>query len=92
MGRKRPSMRPRVDVGRGAAGVAAARAKADEYAASIAPIIREIRTGGTTTLGGIAKELTRRRVPTARSGTWTSTMVRRLLQRLGIAPRRRRKS
>jgi hypothetical protein len=38
---------------RGAAGVAAARAKADEYAASLASTIREIRAGGTTTLQGV---------------------------------------
>jgi hypothetical protein len=75
---------------RGAAGLSAARAKADQYAASLASTIREIRAGGTTTLAGIAKELTHRRVRPSRGGTWTSTMVRRLLERLRVAPRRRR--
>jgi hypothetical protein len=76
---------------RGSAGLAASRAKADKYAASLAPIIQQIRAGGTTTLGGIAKALTYRRVRTPRGGIWNSTMVRRLLDRLGVA-RNRRKS
>jgi hypothetical protein len=75
-----------------AAGLAAAHAKADEYAASLAPHRRRIRSAGTVTLTGIAKELTNRRVRTPRGGTWTSTIVRRLLERLGVARSRRRKS
>jgi hypothetical protein len=88
-GRGRPSMRPRA--GKGSPAVAATRAKADAYAASLAPIIQEIRAGGITTLSGIARALTHRRVPLPRGGFWSSTTVARLLDRLGIAPSRRRR-
>ena len=58
-------------------------ARADQRAADLAPIIREIREAGITSRRGIARALKDRGIPTARGGTWTATGVRRVLDRLG---------
>lgn len=64
------------------AAVAAEIANADNYAADIRPIIEDIRAGGITSLQGIAQELTKRGILTARGTTgWDATRVRRLLAR-----------
>ncbi|MEI7606418.1 MAG: recombinase family protein [Rhodospirillaceae bacterium] len=58
------------------------RSAADAFAADLQPVIDEIRAGGVSSLSGIARELNRMEVPTARSGAWTSVHVSRLISRL----------
>ena len=60
---------------------AAHRAAADQFAANILPLVREIQTTGLTTLREIASALNARGVRTARGGQWHSTTVRNLLLR-----------
>lgn len=57
-------------------------AAADAFAESVAPIIKAIQVGGVTTLRGIARELSARRVETRRGGTWTPVQVGDLLKRI----------
>lgn len=57
-------------------------AGADEFARSIAPVIRAIQGAGVTTLRGIARELVVRKVETRRGGAWTPVQVGDLLKRL----------
>jgi DNA invertase Pin-like site-specific DNA recombinase len=57
-------------------------AGADEFARTIAPVIRDIQKTGVTSLRGIARELVARRVETRRGGTWTPVQVGDLLRRL----------
>jgi Recombinase len=45
------------------------------------PVIEAIRGDGTTSLCGIAKELHRRGILTARGGEWYATTVKNLLDR-----------
>ena len=66
-----------------AAGRAAMAGKAKARARDIAPVIAEIRAGGVTSLGGIARELAARNIPTASGSTaWLPVQVQRVLQRL----------
>jgi DNA invertase Pin-like site-specific DNA recombinase len=60
---------------------AATRAGADQFAANMLPIVREIQASGLTTLRDIAAALNARGVHTARGGEWHSTTVRNLLLR-----------
>lgn len=70
-----------------AAGRRAIVAKADRFAVEIAPTIARLRAGGARSLRSVADELNRRGVPTARRGRWTSTAVKRVLDRAGrLAP------
>ncbi len=62
-------------------GVARRKAMADQHAASVVPIIDEIRAAGITSLEGIATALTARGIPTARGGRWHASTVRNLLLR-----------
>ena len=64
-----------------AAGVAAAVASADRHAAQVLPVIEAIRGEGVTSLLGIAGELNRRGILTARGGRWYATTVRNLMGR-----------
>lgn len=69
------------DEGR-AASAASRAAAANARAADVLPIVEEVRASGVTSLGGIAKALSERGVPTARGGgRWTAEQVRRLLAR-----------
>ena len=61
------------------------RHQADQRAASMQPLIEEIRASGIITYAGIAKELNRREVPTARRGKWYPTTVLNLLSRSAAA-------
>ena len=54
---------------------------ADQHAASVVPIIEEIRAAGITNLEGIAQALCARGIRTARGGRWHATTVRNVLQR-----------
>lgn len=57
------------------------RAKADQFAEAILPIIEQIRSTGATTLTDIAKELNARQIKTARGRRWYPMTVRNILQR-----------
>lgn len=57
------------------------RAAADAFAASLAPVIDDIRSDGHTTVSAITRELNRLAVPTARGGRWHRASVRRLILR-----------
>lgn len=62
--------------------VSTIKAKADAFASDLRPIIADIKASGIVSLGGIAKELTTRRISTARGGPWTKANVSNLLARL----------
>ena len=57
------------------------RIKADAHMAKVMPIIEAIWAAGITGLKPIARELTRRGVPTFRGGRWDATRVRVLIGR-----------
>ena len=67
---------------RGGHGALANRRAADLYAYEIAPIIGELQASGIVLPRGIADELSKRQVRTARGGAWHPTTVARLLARL----------
>lgn len=56
-------------------------AAADNHAANVLPIIREIKGTGASTLREIAKALNARGVSTARGGQWYATTVSNVLER-----------
>jgi hypothetical protein len=56
-------------------------AAADNHAANVLPIIREIRKTGATTLREIADALNERGVQMARGGQWYAMTVRNVLAR-----------
>ncbi len=66
-------------------GVKASKAKADQFAGNVAPIIREIEASGVTSLQGIARALTARGVSTARGGDWAASTVGNVKRRVGGA-------
>jgi hypothetical protein len=70
----------------GALGSAALRQASDDFAASVRPVVAELRQGGMS-LRQAAAELTRRGIRTMRGGTWTQMTVRGVLLR-GIMPPR----
>jgi DNA invertase Pin-like site-specific DNA recombinase len=70
----------RLKLGNSAA-VAEIRARADEKARDVQPIIADIRASGITTLRGIAAELNERGVKTARKCDWHATTVANILAR-----------
>lgn len=80
--------KPLLDYGRGhEMGTAAAQAKADDHARTLAPMVAEIR-GRDVSLHQIAAELTTRGARTPRGGSsWTPTAVRRLLARIDAQTR-----
>ena len=65
-------------------GSRANQTKADIFAESILPIVREIEKAGTYTLCGIAIALNKRGVGTARGGKWHATTVANLKQRADV--------
>ena len=72
------------DPGKGSAiGVAANKERADQFAANVVPIIREIEASGVTSHLGIAKALNARGIPTARGGEWYDSTVKNILRRAG---------
>ena len=62
--------------------VAAKKLAANRAALAVEPVIDEIRNGGVTSLGGIARELNARGVDAVRGGQWSAVQVQRLLARL----------
>ena len=65
----------------GAAGRETQIARADAFAAEIQPVIDEIRALGVTSFNGIAKELNRHGITTARGGHWVAMSVKRIVDR-----------
>jgi DNA invertase Pin-like site-specific DNA recombinase len=57
------------------------KAKADDYARDVLPIIEDIRAAGHVTYEAIADELNKREIITVRGGQWHPSTVLRLLQR-----------
>lgn len=64
------------------AAVAAVRAKADSHAATLAPVIEELRAEGFTSLEGLAAALNERQIRTPRGASWYASSVRNLLRRI----------
>ena len=57
--------------------------KASERVTDLAPILKELREAGATSLRAIAAGLNQRHIPTSRGeGEWTATQVTRVLERL----------
>jgi len=65
------------------ASVGANKANADAFAESLRETLESIRKGDIQSLGGIAAELNRRHIRTARGGQWHASSVRNLVARLG---------
>jgi Recombinase len=59
----------------------ASGAAAERYAATVLPMIREVRKAGAQTLREIAEALNARGVQTARGGQWYATTVKNVLAR-----------
>lgn len=58
--------------------------RADQFAANVLPIIREIQSTGATTYQAVANALNRRGIATARGGEWYPSTVRKLILRASI--------
>lgn len=63
------------------AAAAAVKAKADERAADLLPMIEQWQAEGFTTLAALADKLNAEQIATARGGLWTATAVSRVLKR-----------
>lgn len=60
------------------------KASAKARAADLAPVIAQLRAEGVTSLGGLAKALTERGIPTARGeAKWSPVQVSRVMSLLG---------
>jgi hypothetical protein len=62
-------------------------ARADARARSLEPIIAAIRDAGVHSYSGIASQLDKRGIPTARGGRWAATQVRDIVLRARNCPR-----
>lgn len=62
-------------------GVRATTGRADQFAANVLPVIRDIERAGVTTLQGIAGALNARGIKTARGCRWYAATVRLVMQR-----------
>jgi DNA invertase Pin-like site-specific DNA recombinase len=60
--------------------IAVRKAKADQRAADLHPVIESLRASGITSLRKIAKALNERSIPAARGGAWSGAQVARVLQ------------
>ncbi|MEW5772981.1 MAG: recombinase family protein [Thermodesulfobacteriota bacterium] len=58
--------------------------KAQERAVDLMPILQDILDGGVTSYRGIAQELNKRSIRTARGGQWHPASVSRIMKRLGM--------
>jgi hypothetical protein len=61
--------------------VASIKALADQHAANVLPVIREIRRAGATSLHQIADALNARGIPTPRGAQWYASSVRNVRER-----------
>lgn len=64
-------------------GNAAQKARADQFAANVRPVITEIQAAGIATQQGIADALNARGIQTARGGAWHPSSVRNVMGRAG---------
>ena len=64
-------------------GSAALTRAADEFAASVGPIVTKLRQAGMS-LRQIVAELDQRNIGTMRGGVWTAATVRNVLHRVGV--------
>lgn len=64
------------------AGVEAIKAKADQHASNLGPVVEELRLHGKTSLGAIADALNEKGMLTPRGGRWHRSSVKNLLARL----------
>jgi DNA invertase Pin-like site-specific DNA recombinase len=64
-------------------GRAVLQARADAFAANVAPIIREVQSVGAISLRAVAAALNARGVKTARGMAWTPVQVRNVMRRVG---------
>lgn len=60
------------------------RRSAENFAANVWPVIKQIRESGITSLRGIASALTARGVRTARGGTWRAAQVGNIARRSNL--------
>jgi DNA invertase Pin-like site-specific DNA recombinase len=67
----------------GKLGQAAQRRDADQFAANLLPLVRQIQAAGAKTLAQIAEALNARGVQTVRGGSWHASTVKNLLDRAG---------
>ena len=65
-------------------GASANKRAADSRAHALASTIRKLMAAGPLSRRALADELNRRRIPTARGGSWHYTTVVRMLTRLGL--------
>jgi DNA invertase Pin-like site-specific DNA recombinase len=65
-------------------GYAALKAKADQHANDLAPVIAELQAAGISSLTDLAAHLNERGIPTARDSKWTPTQVSRVLERIKV--------
>ena len=72
---------PKIKQARRAA-IASIRASADQHAATVLPVIRDIKRAGVTSLHKIADALNARGISTARGGKWYATTVGNVLARV----------
>lgn len=63
------------------AATAAVKAKANERAADLLPMLEKLQAEGTTTLNGLADKLNEQQIMTARGAKWTATAILRVLKR-----------
>lgn len=68
-----------------AVSVATRKAKAADFASTLAPVVASVRADGAETVRDIAAGLNARGVPTSRGGQWGPSQVQRLLARLEAA-------
>jgi DNA invertase Pin-like site-specific DNA recombinase len=65
------------------ASLAVRQARAEARGRDLKPVMEALRAEGLTSLGGLARALTQRQIPTARGGTeWTAMQVKRVLERI----------
>jgi hypothetical protein len=67
---------------------AATERNADRHARDLAPVVEDIRAGGTTSLRAIAAELNARGMLTRPGGRWHVSTMTNLLDRLGLREER----
>ena len=65
------------------ASLAVIKAKADNHALNLQPVLESLKAEGITSLGGIAKALNERGMLTPRGGIWHKTSVSNLMKRVG---------
>jgi len=68
-----------------AAGLASIKANADNHAANVLPLIRDLQRKGAGTLREIADALNARGISTPRGGSWYATSVKNVLERAAVA-------